>query len=194
MTLYRHELATCPWCNGASGHRVDHLYAHPLPCRFGPWRCAECDKSFEGTVRAPGDVELIKDETASATARAMSLLKFDGKDGPTFFVMDHRHYSAQDSDEEKQGHDRYFFEEHSCPTNWLRHCAAVIQDGDTDPHGFLTFVRSVEVSEDFDADQDNQWAILFPEAFGGETIDATATEVRALAHPDAVRPEKITPQ
>lgn len=64
------------------------------------------------------------------------------------------------------------FEEHSCPTNWLRDCVAVIESKDTDPHGFLTFVRAVEVSGDFNADDDDQWAILFPEAFGdGPIID-----------------------
>src|SRR3990167_1571469 len=108
----------------------------------------------------------------------MALLKFDGKDGPVFFVMDHARYhdGESESDEENQSHQRFFFEEHSCPTNWLAECVAVIEDGDCDPHGFLDFVRAVDVSEDFDADDDANWLTLFPEAFEtGPLIDGELT-------------------
>lgn len=104
----------------------------------------------------------------------MNLLKFDGAEGPVFFVFDSDRFrllNEAESDEEFQASKRYYFEEHSCPTNWLRDCVAVIEDGDTDPHGFLTFVRAVEVPQDFDADKDDQWAILFPEAFASKTIE-----------------------
>lgn len=99
-----------------------------------------------------------------------------------FFVMDHDRYQDREmkTDEDNQHHQQYFFEEHSCPTNWLRECVAVIQDGDCDPHGFLDFVRAVDVPANFDQDDDSQWPILFPEAFKGDTIEGTATEVKAL--------------
>lgn len=71
----------------------------------------------------------------------------------------------------------FFYEEHSCPTNWLRQCASVIEDGDNDPHGFLKFVRSVDVSGDFDEDDDEQWPMMFPEAFGGDVIDGECASV-----------------
>lgn len=178
MALYRHELAICPWCEGESGHRVDHLYGDRMPTTAGPWYCNECRQSFRVKVNAPGDVELAKEIGRDAFTPSVALLKFDGKDGSVFFVMKHDRYRSNGSvetDADNQEHQRYFFEEHSCPTNWLRECIAVIEAGDTDPHGFLDFVRAVDVPNDFDEDDDSQWAILFPEAFGGQTIDGEFT-------------------
>jgi hypothetical protein len=121
-------------------------------------------------------------------SRSLALLRFEGKDGPVFFVMDHGRYhpfGTPDTDEKNQHHQRYFFEEHSCPTNWLKECVMVIKDGDCDPHGFLSFVRAVDVPEDFDTGEDDKVAALFPEAFGeGITIDGVSTEVLAIESPN----------
>lgn len=169
MALYQKDYAICPWCGGHTNSRVDHLYDGYFPTQFGSWECDLCHEDFEGTVIAKGEVELRKVENRrTKTTRSMALLKFDGKEHPVFFVMDHRRYWAElnESDEENQGHQRYFFEEHSCPTNWLRECVAVIEEGDCDPHGFLEFIRAVDVPEDFSEDDDDNWRILFPEIFG----------------------------
>lgn len=170
MTIYKHDLVICPWCDGQSGHRVDHLYDRNLPTSFGPWYCDACQKAFLGTVIAPGEVEVRRDEANNHSfTRSMALLKLDTVNGPIFFVMDHKRYRSVEveTDEDNQGHQRYFFEEHSCPTNWLRECVAVIKNGDPDPHGVLSFMRAVDVPEDFDEDDDSQWPTLFPEAFEG---------------------------
>ena len=174
MALYRQEFIICPWCEEESGCRVDHLYGGTNFQRIGPWYCNECRKPIMGKINAPGDVEITKgDDSKRSFSRSMALLKFEGKDGPVFFVMDHDRYrdSSDETDEDNQNHQRYFFEEQSCPKNWLRDCAAVIQDGDCDPHGFLDFVRAVDVPNDFDDDNDQNWALLFPEAFPGPIID-----------------------
>jgi ribosomal protein L37AE/L43A len=185
VTLYRHEFAVCPWCGEESGGRVDHLYDRPNTS-FGPWFCEKCSRAFKGVAHAPGDVTITKDEkNTTSWTRQMVLLKFDGKDGPVFFVMDHKRYHTGEpkTEAEHQDSQRYFFEEHSCPTNWLRDCVAVIEDGDTDPHGFLDFVRAVEVPEDFSEHDDEKWALLFPEAFGGETIDGEAVTISGSIAP-----------
>lgn len=185
MALYRHEFCICPWCGEQSGCRVDHLYGDRLPTKAGPWYCGECRQPFDVRVKAPGDVELTKTTMLGEFSRAMNLLRFDGKDGPVFFVMDKDRYREGDqSPTEFQDSQRFFFEEHSCPTNWLRDCVAVIEDGDCDPHGFLTFVRAVDVPQDFDVDDDEQWAILFPEAFGGAIIDGEARAVHLIGKPE----------
>lgn len=106
----------------------------------------------------------------------LSLLKFDGKDGPVYFVI-RGLASVHGTNEEMQDRASYHYEEHSCPTNWLRECVAVIEDGDEDPHGFLDHVRTVQVPKDFEPDS---WRELFPEAFGGAEIDGTAVDVREI--------------
>jgi hypothetical protein len=176
--LYRHEFLICPWCDKESGCRVDHLYEdNQFAAGFGPWYCHECRRGIEGRVLSPGNVEVRKSMTKSGFSRSMALLKLEGKEVTTFFVMEHDRYRSGDptdeTDEANQSHQRYFFEEHSCPTNWLRECVVVIVDKDCDPHGFLEFVRAVDVSDDFDVDDDSNWPAVFPEAFDDITIQGT---------------------
>jgi hypothetical protein len=95
---------------------------------------------------------------------SFALLKLEGAAKPLYFVMEERY--GKPDEEDYQGNRQYFYEEHSCPTNWLPTCVAVIEDGDTDPHGFLTFVRSVPIPPGYKEDpNDERWRDLFPEAF-----------------------------
>lgn len=162
--LYQEEFIVCPHCDKLSGNRVDHLYHDKLPRSFGPWHCDECGEAYEGIVRAPSDVEVEKSQTREKFWPGYSLLKIDSTEGPIFFVMKNSTMPERDP-ESLQDSQRYFYEEHSCPTNWIGDCVAVIEDGDTDPHGFMEFVRHVTVPDDFDEDRAD-WQMLFPEAFG----------------------------
>lgn len=172
-STYSHDFVVCPWCGKESGCRVDHLYGRDTSWRL--WRCGKCQQSFRGTVRNTNVVTAEKTTDGGIRQRAMNLLKFEGVDGPVFFVMDGGTYTEDPNatDRDEQDSQRFFYEEHSCPTNWLRTCVAVIEDGDTDPHGFLSFVRAVEVDNGFDEDKAD-WEAMFPEAFGGQIIDHVA--------------------
>lgn len=168
--LYRHEFLMCPWCSEQSGCRVDHLYDGSFfAAGFGPWYCKLCGNGIEGRVISPGNVEVRKSDTRRTFSRSMALLKLEGKKDTVFFIMDHNRYHSGDpsdeTDDANQHNQRYFFEEGSCPTNWIDQCAAVIVSGDCDPHGFLEFVRATDVPQDFDTDDDSNWPALFPEAF-----------------------------
>jgi hypothetical protein len=52
-------------------------------------------------------------------------------------------HSEDESKEEYEGHQQYFYDEHTCPTNFMSQVEQIIFDGDTDPHGVFEFV-SVE--------------------------------------------------
>lgn len=169
-TTYTREYLTCPWCGGESGQRVDHLYtAATFPVHGGPWYCDDCGMPMDVLVIAPGDVETSRSANHGSRVRSMVLLRADGVDCPVYLVFDHDRYLGDTDDQE---HQRFLFEEHSCPQNWMHECVAIIKDGDCDPHGFFKFVRSVDVPEDFDVDSE-AWFSLFPEAFDeGPVIDA----------------------
>ena len=47
------------------------------------------------------------------------------------------------SQEEYESNEKYFYDEHTCPTNWTSQIAEIIFEGDHDPHGVFQFV-SVE--------------------------------------------------
>jgi len=44
-------------------------------------------------------------------------------------------------DEDRRASEQFFYEESSCPTNWLKPTMVYV-DGDSDPHGLLKFVAS----------------------------------------------------
>jgi hypothetical protein len=74
--------------------------------------------------------------------RTLVLLAIDGRERPVYFVVEGlATYPGETSRDE---HERYFFEEHTCPTNFIGgDVVALYEDGDRDPHGAFRFVRSV---------------------------------------------------
>lgn len=173
MTIYSKDFAVCPWCGHQTNSSVSHLYGYRMPVKAGSWYCDKCRKPYDILVKAPGDVEITK--AAHSDNRrfipGLSLLRRGEGEDAVYFVMKKDRYETNDGDtpEEAQDRERFFYEEHSCPTNWLRNCVAVIEGADADPHGFLTFVRCVDVPQDFDRCQAD-WREIFPEAFNDGPI------------------------
>lgn len=112
-------------------------------------------------------------------------LKFEAADRRVFFVLKQKKYPFQEGSTPENF--RYYYEEHSCPTNWFHDIVAVIEGGDADPHGFLKFVATAEIPEGFDPKHpgaDNGigeaeiWAKFFPQIFSeGAVIDGDAVDV-----------------
>lgn len=169
--IYRHEFLICPWCEEESGCRVDHLYdGSEFANGFGPWYCKKCRRGFTGRVKAPNDVILEK-WYEDKFLPAISLLKSPGTTPTYYVVRNDRYVSGQlKTEREYQDHDSFFFHEHSCPTNWIGKTILIAKHGDLDPHGFLTFVRSVVVRSDFDPHDDEEIAKIFPEILGGDGL------------------------
>jgi uncharacterized linocin/CFP29 family protein len=127
---------------------------------------AECGGGFDGVVNAPGDVTVRDAPGEAGFCRAMALLKLPAKDGPVYFVLNTKRYLAERSwGGSITPHEQlaYLYGEHSCPTNWINECCLISQNGDFDPHGFLKFVRHVDVQQDFDEGDDEAIFGLFPE-------------------------------
>lgn len=149
-TLYTQKFIVCPWCHGRSGHRIDHLFQGQSR-DFGPWSCEKCHRSFRGTVDMTAPTVLVKIEKAESDPgrRTLALLRFDGADGPVFFVLEAGRRRVGDGKMDHEFSDglKFLYEEHSCPTNWIGTCEMIIQGDDTDPHGFLEFVADAQVPD-----------------------------------------------
>jgi len=94
----------------------------------------------------------------------LSLLKLYDSDGdPVYFVVSG---SAID-DSRNRGNDpldeSYYFDEHSCPTNYVN-CEAIMQKHNPDPHGVFDYVRSVWKPIGYESSDGEEMALaLFPE-------------------------------
>lgn len=142
-STYQKTFVICPNCEAKTDSSVDHLNAGSTA---GPWCCDECGVWYSLTIGPNREVSLEINGRSEPRRHGLALLKTRGSD-PVFFVFDCKRYRTVD-DEEQQSSDAFFYEEHSCPTNWLRNCVAVIENGDTDPHGFLEFVRSIDITKE----------------------------------------------
>ncbi len=72
------------------------------------------------------------------------LLKIDAKRGPLYFIVEGLGTWSEDYPKDPSEQGRYFYEEHTCPTNFVRgDIVAVYEVGNRDPHGVFDFVRAV---------------------------------------------------
>jgi len=107
------------------------------------WACAECHHYFK-IERLTDDtfrVELVPDKMetpVTVTLESATIPKITLKLNAWKYG-----HSQKDTQEEYESHQEYYYNEHTCPTNWTRQIEQIIFDGDTDPHGVFQFV-SVE--------------------------------------------------
>lgn len=64
---------------------------------------------------------------------------------PIYFIVKSMRYEGGDIDTPVDDHKQYYYEEHSCPTNWLQP-EMMYFDGDSDPHGVIKYVATRDVS------------------------------------------------
>jgi hypothetical protein len=131
---------------------------------------------FEGKVNALTDVDVepIVDERRIKT---FDLLVIPPQQTSIYFIID----SSRNDPSDSADHGKtYYYDEHTCPTNWLQSVEEVISDGDDDPHGLGQFVRSVDATG---LGESPDWQTIFPEAFGGKTIEGDLV-VGRLAKPE----------
>lgn len=128
----------CPHC-GKGEHSAAHL---PAGATFGPWYCRECGGSFSGVIGADGDISLALERERKVPTLDVLVLPPQAK--PVYFVVEGMRFTGgrRTVDDEAES-KRFFYESHSCPTNWLRP-EMLYHDGDADPHGLIEFVRSVD--------------------------------------------------
>ena len=100
----------------------------------------------------------------------LHLLRLTPQTEPVYFVLRRPDFGLRDRrrafdpalDNESQ---TFFFDEHSCPTNWINHISMISVGGDHDPHGLLEHVRTVPApaQQDEPEDEDDLTLALFPE-------------------------------
>lgn len=111
-----------------------------------------------------------------ACYKTLSLLRLYERSGsPVFFILE----SVAHIDHENPLDDAYFYNEHSCPTNYVP-VEAIFTPDDDDPHGVFDYVRTAWYTKSYDeakerGDGDEFLRALFPETLGGITIEGSRT-------------------
>lgn len=130
--------AVCPHCHADAGC-IDHLLGREMQTR---WSCDACGGGYRLVFSAGG---VVISPTADRTIKTLDVLVLEPQLSPVYFIVEGRRYEPylDDVDRTERDHKQFYYEEHSCPTNWFKPVMVYV-DGDSDPHGVLKFVTHVD--------------------------------------------------
>lgn len=170
---------TCPnpECKHPHEFQVEHLFETLMEKRLddtlsfstraGPWYCTSddvdgegCGQGYDVMAHADGTVDVEK-YIPTGYSGAWNVdgklryhfveLTLSASELPLRFKVRSTRFTP-DIEPEK---DAFFFEEHSCPTNWASYIVEIYDnEGNPDPHGFLKYVGTWP--EEQVEDQDNK--------------------------------------
>jgi hypothetical protein len=140
----------CPNCGEPAG-TVDHILDKSGPTSFGPWYCDECGRGYNGSLLANGEIEVhLDDKTKVDTLDHLVLMP---QDKPVHFLVKGMVFVDGDGNRGTDDNKRFFYEEHSCPTNYIG-VEVISVDGDSDPHGLFKYVATADMPKDYDSVDD----------------------------------------
>ena len=129
----------CPEC-GQHDFGVTHLTDGSSA---GPWYCDECGAGW--MLRIDG-AEISVERASDRRVRTLVLLE---RGDLRLVVKGVRLEPDRDaSPDELWARDRYFYEQHTCPINFLRDAVVVMMPEDVDPHGAFSYVGTVVAEGD----------------------------------------------
>jgi hypothetical protein len=138
----------CPSCGKPAGtidHMIEDAIRRGTPSWICGWYCDRCGEEYKGHVFADGTANVEK--TGKQKVETRALLKLEPLKGDVFIEVEGMTFLGVG--ETIDGKDlvedsRYYYEEHTCPTNYLR----VVQElweggGGHDPHGLFKLIDVV---------------------------------------------------
>jgi hypothetical protein len=137
----------CRNCGASMGtidHLIDRLDKKPAPITAGPWSCKGCGSSWMIEVYSETDVRSRSYRPEEIDVPCFDLLVLPPQNKPVYFVARSSDYNRKiDGSTKPYQGKAYFYDEHTCPTNWLR-CEHIVFDGNHDPHGLFEYVGSAD--------------------------------------------------
>jgi len=132
-----HLYVSCPGCIKGSS-RADQLHTGFKTT----WSCSKCQVEFSIERISEFDFETFvtsrKNTPVTVTLQSITEPKITLKLNTWKYA-----HSQNDTTEDYRDHQQYFYDLHTCPTNWTRDIVQIEFEGDKDPHGVFEFV-SVE--------------------------------------------------
>jgi ribosomal protein L37AE/L43A len=124
----------CPHCR-KSKSRIDHLFDETeKEISWGIWYCDECGGGYKGIIKGR---DVFLEKVNERMDKSIVFLRNDN----LLLAVKGMYFNGELSAED----ERYYYEQHTCPTNYLQNVEMVINlaDGDTDPHGIFKYVGAI---------------------------------------------------
>lgn len=141
------QMLHCPDCNNnVSGYGHLRVGEH-----FGPWYCDHCGAGWDGVK-----TNLTVNIKRSDKIKVNTLVVLAFVNDPAFkIIVKGMVIMPKDGDILDHINDGYYYNEHTCPWNYLR--LPVKLDDDTDPHGLFQWVKTVRAPADLPDDNEELW-------------------------------------
>ena len=139
-TTYVH----CPSCN-AKAWPIDHVLADKALLDTLCWSCPYCGVACELHIKSPTEVEIVINSNMSISVPCLHLLKMRPQDHPVFFVIRSFDYYRGHDGQAPFANAKYYYEEGTCPVNWIADIEMIAAGNNTDPHGLFEYVTSVDL-------------------------------------------------
>jgi hypothetical protein len=142
------KIILCPDCDeelGSIDYQLDYVKKYKTETSFGPWYCQKCTFGFNGKISVDGSISLEKSKGFCKST--LVLLEYvPRKNEKLYLIVDGFKFEHSNED-----NNRYFHEEHTCPSNDFRATRAVLA-GDkilsTDPHGIMKYLTSMDIKQE----------------------------------------------
>lgn len=147
---------SCPEC-GADAHSWGE---RAVGSSFGPWYCDDCGFGIKGVATEDGaDIE----EAGGRKLNTLVLLRLYEplKNGNSVHIVVEGMTFVKPGQDPDFSNDEYFYNEHTCPWNYLR---LPLKDGeDCDPHGVFVHQETILMPDGYDSSIDglDEWKMLF---------------------------------
>lgn len=136
----------------------------------GFWYCDACGVANRPTVYRDGSlrVEVKPEQRCLPTSVVLCI---EPQDKPIYLLVKGMHWTDEKPDPgesvqaQQEQRDRYFYNEHTCPTNWFRHVQEIMIGDDCDPHGIAQHVGTILEPPTEDPNED-QLRTLVPRILG----------------------------
>ena len=150
--VFTKRFVRCPACGGAE-FAVEHLFGD-TERTAGPWYCHACDHGITLTVYPDGRVDVAASKQRIRRVRV--ILEIPPQEHSIMLEVKGTEYDDGDgfpSLEEQAQRHAYYYEESTCPTNYLRDVKEVRVGDREDPHGLARFVSASHAQGEVDTGQ-----------------------------------------
>lgn len=119
----------------------------------GPWSCKNCGNGIEWTVvfSSDSDYKVTYKIAKECEIKRLVLLDLDidGLEKPIQIVVHGMRFEPKYGLCKSQSEaDEYFYNEHTCPTNYLQSIEIIIEGDNADPHGIFKFNKAIDLDDE----------------------------------------------
>jgi hypothetical protein len=157
-----HTYGKCPNENCHGEWQIDHLFNDYKDRLFkSKWSCSQCLNYYEISFTFINDqLNFCAESTGEKVQKKIVILELPPQEKPVRLMA---YVNRYDHEKILGGNDQYFYEEHTCPTNWIKDVALIENGGDTDPHYMFKYIDTFD-GNDVDIHNDSKLVDLLKQA------------------------------